>query len=74
MFSFTHDNLAFCLDPPSSVVLVDFEGGGRAFFDLTDRDPEAVKIGTEVEMAFRKVHFDRGLTTYFWKARPVRFD
>ena len=72
VFSFTHDNLAPSIDPPSSVVLVDFEGGGRAFFDLTDRDPEMIKIGTEVEMTFRKVHFDRGLSTYFWKARPVR--
>jgi len=72
VFSFTHDSLAPSIDPPSSVVLVDFEGGGRAFFDLTDRDPEAIKIGTEVEMTFRRVHLDRGLSTYFWKARPVR--
>jgi len=72
VFSFTHDRLAPSIDPPSSVVLVDFEGGGRAFFDLTDRDPEAIRIGTEVEMTFRKVHVDRGIKTYFWKARPVR--
>ena len=74
VFSFTHDNLAPSIDPPSSVVLIDFEGGGRAFFDLTDRDPEAVGIGTEVEMTFRKVHFDRGIATYFWKARPIRIN
>jgi 3-hydroxy-3-methylglutaryl CoA synthase len=74
IFSFTHDSLAPSIDPPSSVVLVDFEGGGRAFFDLTDRDPEAVGIGTEVEMTFRKVHFDRGIATYFWKARPIRIN
>lgn len=73
VFSFTHDMLAPSIDPPSSVVLVDFEGGGRAFFDLTDRDPEALAIGTEVEMTLRRVHVDRGITTYFWKARPVRF-
>jgi 3-hydroxy-3-methylglutaryl CoA synthase len=74
IFSFTHDNLSPSTDPPSSVVLVDFEEGGRAFFDLTDRDPEAIKIGTEVEMTFRRMHVDRGITTYFWKARPARFD
>jgi len=72
VFSFTHDYLSPSVDPPSSVVLVDFEEGGRAFFDLTDRDPDEVKIGTKVEMTFRKVHVDRGITTYFWKARPIR--
>jgi len=72
VFSFTHDRLAPAVDPPASVVLVEFEGGGRAFFDLTDRDPEEVEVGSLVEMAFRKVQFDRGLTNYFWKARPVR--
>ena len=72
VFSFTQDNLAAVVDPPASVVLVEFEGGGRAFFDLTDRDPAKVEIGMPVEMTFRKVHFDRGISNYFWKARPVR--
>lgn len=72
VFSYTQDSLAAVADPPASVVLVDFEGGGRAFFDLTDRDPAEVKVGMPVEMTFRKVHFDRGLTNYFWKAKPVR--
>jgi 3-hydroxy-3-methylglutaryl CoA synthase len=72
VFSYTQDNLAPVVDPPASVVLVEFEGGGRAFFDLTDRDPSAIEIGTQVEMTFRKMQFDRGLTNYFWKARPIR--
>jgi len=72
VFSYTQDNLAPVLDPPASVVLVEFEGGGRAFFDLTDRDPGKVEIGMPVEMTFRKMQFDRGLTNYFWKARPIR--
>jgi hydroxymethylglutaryl-CoA synthase len=72
VFSYTQDNLAAVIDPPASVVLVEFEGGGRAFFDLTDRDPEKVEVGMPVEMTFRKLQYDRGLTNYFWKARPVR--
>jgi hydroxymethylglutaryl-CoA synthase len=72
VFSFTHDQLAPVIDPPASVVLIEFEGGGRAFFDLTDRDPEKIEVGTEVEMTFRKMQFDRGITNYFWKARPIR--
>lgn len=72
IFSYTHDNLAPVADPPASVVLVDFEGGGRAFFDLTDRDPAEVAVGTEVEMTFRRMQVNRGLSIYHWKARPVR--
>ncbi len=72
VFSFTHDRLAPVIDPPASVVLIEFEGGGRAFFDLTDRDPDKIEVGTEVEMTFRKMQFDRGITNYFWKARPIR--
>ncbi|NQT48518.1 MAG: OB-fold domain-containing protein [Chloroflexi bacterium] len=72
VFSYTQDNLAPVVDPPASVVLVEFEGGGRAFFDLTDRDPAGIEIGTEVGMTFRKMQFDRGITNYFWKARPIR--
>jgi uncharacterized OB-fold protein len=72
VFSYTQDNLAAVIDPPASVVLIEFEGGGRAFFDLTDRDPAKVEVGMPVEMTFRKVQYDRGLTNYYWKARPVR--
>jgi len=72
IFSFTHDSLAASVDPPNSIVLVDFEDGGRAFFDLTDREADQIKIGTPVEMAFRKVYVDQGFTNYFWKARPIR--
>jgi hydroxymethylglutaryl-CoA synthase len=72
VFSYTQDNLAAVADPPASVVLVDFDGGGRAFFDLTDRDPAEVMVGMPVEMTFRRVHFDRGLSNYFWKAKPAR--
>ena len=72
VFSFTHDRLAPVIDPPASVVLIEFEGGGRAFFDLTDRDADKIDVGTDVEMTFRKLQFDRGISNYFWKARPIR--
>jgi 3-hydroxy-3-methylglutaryl CoA synthase/uncharacterized OB-fold protein len=72
VFSYTQDMLAPSLDPPTSVAMIDFEGGGRSLFDLTDREPDQVQVGMEVEMTFRKVFFDRGLNNYFWKARPIR--
>ena len=74
IFSFTHDNLADSADPPATVTVVDFEGGGRAVFDMTDRDPEEVAVGVPVEMTFRKLFHDpaRGIHNYFWKTRPIR--
>jgi uncharacterized OB-fold protein len=72
IFTYSLDLLADVIDPPGSPVFVDFEGGGRGWFELTDRDPDQVKVGMPVEMVFRKMYFDRGIHNYFWKARPVR--
>jgi uncharacterized OB-fold protein len=38
---------------------------------MTDADPDAVRIGTRVEMSFRKLNTAKGVHNYFWKARPV---
>lgn len=70
--TFTVDHLAYSLSPPVIGVVVDFDGGGRYRCQLTDADPDALEIGQEVEMAFRRISTARGVHNYFWKARPVR--
>ncbi|MFC1986818.1 hydroxymethylglutaryl-CoA synthase family protein [Chloroflexota bacterium] len=70
--SFSHDYLALSSDPPNTVTIVDFEGGGRAPFEMADRDPEECKVGMSVEMTFRKIFFDKGVHNYFWKCKPLR--
>ena len=50
--------------------MIDFEGGGRFKCELTDVDPDAVKIGDRVEMTFRRLITAGGVHNYFWKARP----
>ena len=74
IFSFTHDNLADHPDPPATVTVIDFEEGGRALFEMTDRDPEDVHVGMPVELTFRKLFYDapRGIHNYYWKSRPIR--
>ncbi|MFC1926895.1 hydroxymethylglutaryl-CoA synthase family protein [Chloroflexota bacterium] len=72
IFSYTHDNLAESVDPPTTMVVVDYEGGGRASLDMTDRDPDQVDVGMPVEMTFRKLYSDRGTHNYYWKFRPIR--
>jgi len=72
IFTFTRDNLAPSFDPPTVVTVVDFDGGGRMICEMTDRDPDVIKVGMPVEMTFRKLYKIKGLTNYFWKSRPIR--
>ncbi len=73
IFSYTGDNLAFCLDPPQIYGIVDFEGGGRMMLDFTDCALESLRVDQPVELHLRRKYHDpqRGLHTYFWKAVPV---
>lgn len=74
LFTYTGDNLAASIDPPAIYGFVDFDGGGRFWFDLTDCDLDAVKVGMPVEMTFRRRYVDEGggVYGYSWKAMPVR--
>jgi uncharacterized OB-fold protein len=72
--TFTIDKLAYSPSPPIVFAVVDFDGGGRFPVELTDTDPDAVKIGDRVEMTFRRLFTADGIHDYYWKARPVRVD
>lgn len=72
LFTFTVDFLNADPDPPSVMTVVDFEGGGRAYLMMTDRNPADVKIGQSVEMTFRRLYEAEGFTNYYWKCRPLR--
>lgn len=72
LLTFSHDNLAASIDPPTTVAVVEFEEGGRVVCDMTDRDPQQVKVGMPVEMTFRKIHDVGGIHNYWWKCRPIR--
>lgn len=74
VFSFTGDLLAFTPNPPGIYAVIDFDGGGRYWFDVTDCDIESLEIGMPVEMSFRRRYTDEkgGIVGYFWKAIPVR--
>jgi 3-hydroxy-3-methylglutaryl CoA synthase len=74
LFTYTGDNLAASIDPPAIYGIVDFEDGGRFWFDLTDCDLDSVKVGMPVQMTFRRRYVDEagGIYGYFWKATPIR--
>jgi len=69
--TFTIDRLAFSLSPPVVAAIVDFDGGGRYRCEMTDVDPNTVRIGDRVQMTFRRFFTAQGVHNYFWKARPL---
>jgi 3-hydroxy-3-methylglutaryl CoA synthase len=72
LFTYSMDNLAVSVDPPTVIAVVNLEGGGRFSTTLTDRDPEKISPDMPVELTFRKVHEGKGMHNYFWKCRPIR--
>ena len=72
LFTFTLDYLNADPDPPSVMSVIDFDGGGRAFLMMTDRNPAEVRIDQQVEMTFRRMYEAEGFTNYYWKCRPLR--
>jgi len=73
VFSFTGDRLSFTPHPPAIYALIDFDGGGRFWFDVTDCDLDAMSIAMPVELSFRRKYVDEksGIISYFWKAVPA---
>ncbi|MDB5431212.1 MAG: hypothetical protein JWP35_2328 [Caulobacter sp.] len=74
VLTYSADYLTFSMAPPNHYGMVDFEGGGRIFMDITDVDPGDVDTGLAVKMMFRLKEVDekRGFRRYFWKAVPDR--
>jgi 3-hydroxy-3-methylglutaryl CoA synthase len=74
LFTYTADHLTYSEDPPAIYGIVDFEGGGRYWFDITDCQMESLEVGQAVQMTFRRRYLDeaRGITGYFWKIMPFK--
>lgn len=72
--SFTGDNLAASVDPPAVYGQVEFQGGGKFMFDITDCKLDEVSTEMSVLMSFRRKYYDekRDISGYFWKAVPVK--
>jgi hydroxymethylglutaryl-CoA synthase len=74
LFSYTSDSLAYSVSPPEMYGVLDFEGGGRYAFNITDCGMESLAVDMLLEMSFRRKYVDsvRGIVGYFWKAVPPR--
>jgi len=72
--SYTGDMLAASYNPPAVYGAVEFEGGGKYYFDFTDCALEDCATGLPVSLSFRKKYLDkrREISGYFWKAVPMK--
>jgi 3-hydroxy-3-methylglutaryl CoA synthase len=57
---------------PMVDTMVDFEGGGRSLFGMTDMIADKVAVGMDVEMSFRTLGAGGGIHNYFWRCMPPR--
>jgi hydroxymethylglutaryl-CoA synthase len=73
IFTFSLDYLVPGIDRPLAITIINFEGGGRGLFMMTDREIEDVACESPVEMSFRKLRSSGGVHNYYWKAIPERF-
>ncbi len=60
------------LTEPIPRAVVDLDGGGRIFLDVTDCESGDVHPGLSVELTFRRIHAGGGYNNYYWKCRPAR--
>lgn len=70
--TFTLDRLAYHMQPPMIMAIIDFDCGGRVELEVTDCEPDRVAIGNELTLTFRCLYTADGVHNYFWKARPSR--
>ncbi len=72
IFTFTIDHLIANVELPLPMAVVDLEGGGRVYVQVTDFEEAEVEIGSPVVLTYRRLHEGGGNHNYYWKARPVR--
>jgi uncharacterized OB-fold protein len=75
IYSFTEVSagpVGFELEVPYILAIVELEEGPKITAQIVDADPSSIKIGDEVELAFRRILEDsaEGLIHYGYKFRP----
>ncbi len=72
VFTFTRDHLYVAPDSPTIMSVVDVDQGGRLYLQMTDVDPEDVRIGDAVILTLRRRKEGPTMHNYYWKCRPAR--
>jgi len=72
IFTFTRDHLYVAAESPTIMSVVDLDQGGRLYIQMTDVDPEDVRVGDEVVLTLRRRKEGPTMHHYYWKCRPTR--
>ena len=72
VFTFSYTPIISIPDLPLAYAIINFDGGGRIFTEMTDKDVSKLELGMPVEMTFRKMQVPEAFHDYFWKCRPLR--
>ena len=72
VFTFTRDHLYVAADSPTIMSVVDLDEGGRVYIQMTDVDPEDVRVGDTVVLTLRRRKEGPTMHHYYWKCRPAR--
>jgi hydroxymethylglutaryl-CoA synthase len=64
----TVDYLAYSPSPPMIQAVLDVAGGGRCTIEVTDAQPERLRVGARVAFTFRRLFTAGGVHDYFWKS------
>jgi 3-hydroxy-3-methylglutaryl CoA synthase/uncharacterized OB-fold protein len=67
----TVDHLAYSPSPPMIQAVLDVDGGGRCTIEVTDAEPERLRVGARVAFTFRRLFTSGGVHDYFWKSHLV---
>ena len=71
IYTFARDYLNPVPVQPLVMAVVELEGGGRFYGQMTDVNPQEVKIGMDVSLTLRRLHEGGDFVNYFWKIIPV---
>ena len=72
VFTFTRDHLYVAADSPTIMSVVDLDEGGRVYLQMTDVDPDDVRVGDAVVLTLRRRKEGPTMHHYYWKCRPAR--
>jgi uncharacterized OB-fold protein len=70
IYTFTRDYLNPVPIQPLTMAVVELEGGGRFYGQMTDVHPQDVRIGMDVSLTLRRLHEGGDFINYFWKIIP----
>jgi len=61
--------------PPTNMIIIDLDGGGRLTLQQTDdmyqNEESKINIGDKVELVLRKMMENDNKPNYFWKCKPI---